>query len=521
MHFSANSRAASRGSAGAEAASPARAGSIGLTATEAQRVVATLSGVGTVCALVALAVLGVRSALELHLRWDTFAYHIPFAALRGGLSIPYELSDRMVEAYQGYPPLPAFLQGALWRLTGSMNATGVVNYLAFATFLVHAHRALRAPFWLVALVALTAPMVVIQACASYIDLLGNAFVAIGACSCLSLYLFPEKATRAALVGGLLALAAAAWCKYLLVPPAALLMIAFAVLIARRSQIAGFTRRTAGCLYAAVVTLAAAPYIENWILYGNPFWPLRLPLVGDYFPYMNDALQGAQAEQLALQRRLQPGVAESPSQLTLFVKSLFEIDQPTTYPNRYRWIIDQGSTVAGFRTGGFWGVAALVYLLAVVGLLVTSAGRRGWVGAVAAVGMLGFVAALPQSHELRYYLFIPLTGAGVIGMLFPHFERVAPRAAMVLLALVLGLFVHMVLENRSHYRIGRVDYMAAAHAWGAAAWWPKLVRGKTYCAVAMEPIGIFLTGPTLSEYTIIERSRAEYCPPGSSIITRND
>jgi hypothetical protein len=518
MHASTNSRALSAGSAGEEAA-PAGLRSIGLTNAEARRIVATLSGLGTLCALVALAVLGVRSAVDLHLRWDTFAYHLPFAALRGGLSIPYELSDRMAPAFQGYPPLPAFLQGALWRLTGSVNATGVVNYLAFATFLFHAHRALRAPFWLVALVALTAPLVVIHACVSYIDLLGNSFVAIGACSCLSLYLFPEKATRAVLVGGLLALAAAAWCKYLLVPPAMLVMAALAALIATQPQIAGFNRRTAGCLCAAAVTLAAVPYIENWILYGNPFWPIRLPLVGDHFPYMNDALHGAQVENLTQQRRLQPGVAESPSQLALFVKSLFEIEQPTTYPNRYRWIIDQGTTVAGLRMGGFWGVGALVYLLVVVGLLVTSAGRRGWFGAAAALGMLGFVALLPQSHELRYYLFIPLTGAGVIGMLFPHFERLAPRAAMVLLALVLGLFVHMVLENRSHYRIERIGYRVAAHAWGASEWWPKLVRGKTYCAVAMDPIGILLTGPTLSEYTIIDRSDAKLCPPGSSIISR--
>jgi len=253
----------------------------------------------------------------------------------------------------------------------------------------------------------------------------------------------------------------------------------------------------------------APYVKNLLVFKNPFWPLRLPFVGDWFPYTNDALRGA------IQQR--PSALQSTSQLQLFSRSLFEIDQPTSYPNRLRWIIDQGSTVEGFRTGGFWGVAAAVYLVVVVYMLVACHGKRGWAVSVALLGALGLVGLLPQSHELRYYLFIPLTGAGSVGMLFPRLERAAPHAAMVVLTLVLGLFVYMVIENRPYYVVKRVDHVAAARAWGAAEWWPKLERGKTYCAVDMLPIGLLLTGPTLSEFTIVDRSRPELCPSGSLII----
>jgi hypothetical protein len=103
------------------------------------------------------------------------------------------------------------------------------------------------------------------------------------------------------------------------------------------------------------------------------------------------------------------------------------------------------------------------------------------------------------------------------MLFPHFKRAAPHAAMALLALVMGSFVHMVSENAPHYAVHRVDHVAAARAWGAAEWWPKLLPGITYCAVDMVPMGLLLTGPTLSEFSIVDRSRAEDCPHGSRII----
>lgn len=480
-----------------------------LTATESQRVLTTLGRVATGIALLALGDLAVRAALRLNLRWDTFAYHLPYAAKHGGLPISYEMNDLVRPAFDAYPILPELVQGVLWRLTGSMNATGVVNYIAFASFLAYMRLALGAPLGLVALGSLTAPLVVIHASSSYVDLFGNAFVAIGLCSCLALYIAPERARRATIFVAPAALAAAAWSKYLLAPIAGVTFAVFAWLSLRPPQIAGVSRARAASYQAAIGLVAAAPYLKNLLVFKNPFWPLRLPLIGDWFPYTNDALRGAIRERPILMR--------STSQLELFARSLFEIDQPTTYPDRLRWIIDQGGTVEGFRMGGYWGVAALVYAIAVPCLLVVCHGKRGWAASAVVLGAFLVVAHLPQSHELRYYMFIPLTGAACVGLLFPRFERAAPHAAMGLLALLLGLFVHMVVENLPHYKISRVDQVDAARAWGATLWWPKLRRGETYCAVDMLPIGMLLTGPTLSEFAIVDRSRAELCPRGSRII----
>jgi hypothetical protein len=105
------------------------------------------------------------------------------------------------------------------------------------------------------------------------------------------------------------------------------------------------------------------------------------------------------------------------------------------------------------------------------------------------------------------------------MLFPHFKKTVPLGALALLAIVTGLFSYMVYENQIHYRIEKTDYLAAARLWGATPWWDKLERGQTYCVVDMLPIGMLMTGPTLSEYSIVDRSSEALCPEGTMLVTK--
>jgi hypothetical protein len=462
-------------------------------------------------ALVALVELAVRSALTLNIRWDTFMYHLPFAALRGGLSIPYDMNDTMRPFFEGFPPLPDLVQGLLWRLTGSVNATGVVNFIAFGMFLVYSHKVLRAPFWLVALISLTAPMVLIHTTVSYVDLFGNAFLAIGVSSCLYAYLVPEKSSRAVVVGGLAALAAASWSKFLLVPVVGVMFILFAAIVLRSRAADRFNRRQAAVVILVFATLAAAPYVKNLAVYGNPFWPTRVPIAGTLFPYVND-------DSTAASDRERPAALKDAPQAQVFVQSLFEINVPTSYPNRARWIIDQGDSSVAFRMGGFWGAGVVIYLLVTFGMLIAYRRRAGIVASVAGIGLLCFVAVLPVSNELRYYMFIPLTWAATIGMLYPHLRERFPHAALGLLGLVLVLFGYIVSENLTYYQIQNFDYRDAAVAWGAADWWPKLQPGKTYCVVDMLPIGIMMTGPTMHEFSIVDRTRVSLCPVGTIVVT---
>ena len=471
------------------------------TASQVQRVLAAVSLVVVALALLDLAL---RAALRLETRWDTFAYHLPFAARLAGIRIPYTISDLLQPYYGAFPPLPHLVQGWLWRLTGSMNATGVANAIAFAGLLAYAHRCLKASFWLVAMIALTAPLVIIHAASSYVDLFGNSFLAAGACSCLYLFLFPEAARRRVFIGGLVALAAAAWSKFQLMPLVGLMLCLFAAIAVFQPQAARLRRRPALLALLGLGLLAAAPYLKNAVAYGNPFWPVKLPLVGDAFPYLFDPITTGVAGQRP------PHLAALP-QFQLFWHSLFEIDHPTHYPDRPRWIIDQGNARLAFRMGGFWSIAAAFHLAALVGSLIITCGRRGLYAALGVLGLLAGVACLPQSNELRYYLFIPLSGAVAIAMLMPRLAQRVPRLALALLSVSLGLFSYMVSENWVHYRVERFDQAAAAHLWGADTVWPRLERGKVYCAIDMLPAALLLTGPTLSEFIIVDRSRGRLCP----------
>jgi 6-pyruvoyl-tetrahydropterin synthase-like protein len=469
--------------------------------------------VSVVCALAvsaALVDLAVRAALRLEVRWDTFAYHVPFAALRGGLSIPYEMNDYFQPLYEGFPPLPDLVQGFLWRLTGSLNATGLANYLAFVAFLGYCHFALRAPFWLVGLISLTAPLVLIHTTVSYVDLFGNTFLAIGVASCLYLYLFGERASRLVVLGGLAGLAAAAWSRFLLVPVVALVFCFLALVILTTPYIAGFTRRHAAALLFAFAALAAIPYGKNLAMYGNPFWPIRMPVMAQVFPYQIDPTPAMETQR--------PPPLKDNGQFSLFVNSLFEINHPTHYEDRPRWTIDQGNAWLAYRMGGFWVFGVITYLLAAITMLVVCARKSGVVASAAFVATLCVVGLLPQSHELRYYMFIPLTWAAAIGMLFSQFRDSFPRAGLGFLVLALVLFVHMVGENAPHYEISRVGYTEAASLSGATDWWKQLEPGRKYCAVDMVPIGILLTGPTMSEYSIVDRSNAAFCPADSIVVT---
>jgi len=464
-----------------------------------------------VAAFLALTVIAIRAALRIEIRWDTFMYHIPFAAIYGGLDVPYDMNDRMQELFRSFPPLPHLVEGMLWRLTGSLNATGVANFLAFAAFLVHCHVNLKARWWLVALVSLTAPLVVIHAAVSYVDLFGNSLLAIGVTTCLFLYLFPEKASRTALICGLLGLVGAAWSKFQLTPIIALFLMLYAVLGWRMTFDAmRMERRRFFAIVGIATVLVSLPYLKNLVLFGNPFWPLRVPLIGDLLPYTVDHQVGALTQR--------PRPLADYSQFRLFIHSLFEINHPVSYPDRPRWIIDQGNAWIAFRMGGFWFVEVIFYLLTTAAMLVVYNWKRGLIASLSILGLLCFVAILPQSHELRYYLFLPLSWAGAVGMLYPQFKEELPKVSLAFLAAVLGLFGYMVSENRVHYRIEKTGYAEAAQLWGAASWWSKLERGRTYCAVDMMPIGIMLTGPTMREFAIVDRSRRDLCPAGSTVIT---
>ena len=467
-----------------------------------------LTAVCTVIATIALCDLAIKSAVDFNPGWDGLTYHLPFAALRAGLSVPFDMNEQFWPRYQGFPPLPELVQGLLWRLSGSVNATGVLNIVAFGLFLAFCHKVLAASYWLVALISLTAPLVLIHMTVGYVDAFANAFLAMGVSACLSLYLLPERGTHFAVAGGLAGLAAAAWSKSLLVPVVAVMFLLMAV-VALRPAAKSLSRRSVVAMIFVFGMLAVSPYAKNLAVYGNPFWPERVPMAGTLFPYLEDATTSGATDN-------RPESLVAAPQAEVFVKSLFEIDVPTS--NSPRWLLDQGLPGDGFRMGGFWGFGVVAYLLITVSLLVACFGRRGAVAAAIGASLLGLVAVLPQSNELRYYMFIPLAWAAAIAVTYPILRERHARAAEGLLVLILALFAYVASASQAYYQIQGAGYQDVAVASGAVAWWPRLQHGQTYCVVQMPYRSLMMTGPTMSEFSIVDRSDRSLCPAGATVVT---
>ncbi len=458
----------------------------------------------------ALGALLLRSIVRLDLAWDVFTYHLPFAALRGGIRITHQFSDLLRTRLDGFPPLPHFIQGALWRLTGSVNATGVVGMLALLLFIAYCQVVLRASWWLVAAVALSAPLVIIHAASSYVDLFSNAFLAVGAASVLCAVAYPERANARLLTAAAAAIAGATWSKYQMVPAASLIWVSLAFVFLRPAAAVAVGRKRAAQILSGGLLLAGVPYLVNLARFGNPFWPVRVPLLEDLLPWIEDPRFSRIYSR--------PQSLAGASQVSLFFRSLLEVGLPTSYPDRPRWVIDQGITAAHLRLGGFWWVSVVASLAALTFMAVRLDRRRGLALVGGLFAGIGFVSFLPQSHELRYYLFLPLTWAAAIGFLFPEFRVRFPRSAAAVVLICTSLFGTMAWVNRDYYRPERIGWVQAAEALGAARYWPGLSRTGVNCAIRMAPRPILLTGPSMTEYRVREEAIEELCADGSTVVT---
>lgn len=113
-----------------------------------------------------------RAVLTVDPYFDSFAYHLPFAARLAGLcpETCYRMGDYLQAVHDGFPKLFHGLQGLVWRTTGVVQAVDVLNVGALVLFGLILHRSFRVPaaWTFCALVAV--PLIQIHATSTYIDL---------------------------------------------------------------------------------------------------------------------------------------------------------------------------------------------------------------------------------------------------------------------------------------------------------------------------------------------------------------
>lgn len=323
--------------------------------------------------------------------WDSGYYHLPFAARLAGI-VParaFEFHASNQARFDGFPLLGELLQGLVWRITGRAEGANLVAFASVPLFAWFAKRRLGVPMHLTVLVLLAIPIVQTHVTSSYVDLPANAALAVVLLLAIEAYATGRAPEPAALAIALVAAAIAANMKALLHPLVACALVVLAVQTVRKLR--ARARRPLLAMLIALPIVFATP-LKNAVAHGNPYYPVRLTVLGQTLPGPEDPYSATP-----------PWLEDAPRPVR-FACSLLEVGiRPMTSPRR--WTVDQWmpSDSTGNRMGGFFGAYVALGLF-VLGWRARRE-RRGPARRVAAAfAVLTLVTSLmPQSHELRYYM----------------------------------------------------------------------------------------------------------------------
>ena len=357
-------------------------------------------GIETVLSTVAIALIIsilLKAILDVDNNYDPGWYHLPFAARLGGI-LPREMfigDEKWFEPrFDGFPLLAHLLQGFFWRITGRIQSTNLVGFLAVVGYFFFLKSYFQVPLYLSAIALFSIPLVLTHASTSFVDLLGNVGTSILVMMTYSFYKNREIPKPKELTIAFIGAAIAANTKTQLQP---LVLVILAVLgirliwLYRQHKLSTTKRLKAlGLAILATIVIFATP-VKNTVLYQNPLYPIKVEVAG-----------------IVLNHKLSPEAYEEGNRQQNWLKSVLEIEAPLI------WTPDQWSTDPNrSRRGGFFGVYVVFNLLVLLGFSVRefilnkktgNRDRQARVALIAAIAMSIVPLNFPQSHELRYFMY---------------------------------------------------------------------------------------------------------------------
>ena len=323
--------------------------------------------------------------------WDVWYYHLPFAGRIVGIvdASSFNFGRANQARYDGFPLFGEALQGLLWRISGRPECASFVSLAALPGLAWFLKRTFAVPPHLTVLALLAIPLVQIHATACYVDLPANACVTM-----LVLIAYRHVVDRTApsvraLMGASTLAIVSANMKFQLV----LVVVAASVVLIATCLRSDAQRRARLLVIALALPLVFATPIKNVIRHGNPVWPVEIHVLGKTLPYV----EGAYASSPVWLENLPRPVRFGASILELGLRPI---------ASHERWSLDQWTPPSdpGYRMGGFFGAYVVVNLAALVLAAYRRRTREAKVAAAFAVGTSVVASLMPQSHELRYYLF---------------------------------------------------------------------------------------------------------------------
>ncbi|MFM1842366.1 MAG: hypothetical protein RLZZ490_1102 [Cyanobacteriota bacterium] len=334
---------------------------------------------------------------------DAFMYHVPFAARLWGIVTPeqytfeYFTENRLL----GFPLLANWLMGLFWKITGRIEATNLVAYFSLIALIIYLVKVPKIPFYLAVLSMLAIPMVHMHAARSYIDLPGNVAISAVIITLYLLYLkkieFNWKSILILFVGAF----TAANIKLQLVPIVFLLVLTSLPLFVRhywqrekpRSENFIQLGKVFGLGFLASLLIFYTP-IKNIALYQNPVYPVKITIAGQALNHTESSPEF-----------MHPNIRKLPPPLR-WGRSVLEIN---AFDERRPWPWTLAMDFISwneerFGMGGYFG-AYVIFNVVLLGVLSWKFwGQETKLALIFLAAMTGVTVWMPQSYELRYYMY---------------------------------------------------------------------------------------------------------------------
>lgn len=356
-------------------------------------------------ALALLVLLARRALYVFDLSWDSTSYHLPFAARIVGLCTKscFEMNNGLEIYYESFPLATETIQGILWRVFGFPEAANFVSFISLLLLIIYLIRVWNVEFQWATFGLLAIPFVQIFATMSYIDLPTNVAASIGLLTLAGILLerpMPGLGVQMAFALSVIFLGNS---KTQMIPIAGAIALMFPILVNRYvvPEARGIwridSRHWQGLLPSLALLLLVSAYgIRNFYVFANPFFPVNVTLGGvTIFP---GVVPPASADYFPTYLKDTPG----------FVKWILSVLEYGAFDARpVPYTPGQGSvpqTATSFRMGGLFAC----YVLFNIGMLFFSfkrleTSKRRRITSFVSI-MTIFVALLPASSEIRYYMF---------------------------------------------------------------------------------------------------------------------
>jgi hypothetical protein len=366
-----------------------------------------------------LVIVVVSSVTRPSFQWDSWLYHLPFSAHLwniGNARETFILSRSVGDLYLGFPLLAEFVQGALWWISGTVAATSLVNSLGLVVFICAAVAATKASLPVLTFGVLSVPLIVLHSISTYIDLFAGILICFQLLAASLLVdrwnseNLDEPAYRRFSIHALYIVAAAAAGNTKFMSTIVSLAISGYLLtfvIFFRPTTVLRTKVTLVITIGFAIALSLITCARNFSQYGNPFFPIAInilwPMPGPFGQYRAYPMYTDSLGWLARPANWILSITEIDWKIR-GVKAVYSIDSFTG---------DNPERDGPARTGGFWGAFMMISmglggaLFARTARLNPDAFKRHGFLFSSFLLISALTAFMPQSHELRYYLYWPI------------------------------------------------------------------------------------------------------------------